>query len=127
MFFDTPEKVETFHKQFTEVNGQYYYTLTDVDWLLPISEEKFSKQTEIFGVLTDVIMLLTWASSLACLAYILYNNVDLTLAWIFIPVFVLQFIANFASYILPNLGLSRRLMLLAKQDNDVKEKFLVMK
>jgi hypothetical protein len=127
MFFDTPRRVEIFQKQFTEIDGQYYFQLTDVDWMLPISQDVFFRQTEIFGILTDIVAILTYGVSIACGIYIFYNNLDITLLWIFVPVLILQFLANFASYVLPNIALSRRLITLAKQSSNVREEFLIKK
>lgn len=117
---------QQFRDQFTEIDGQYYFSISDIDWMLPVEEDIPWKKEKLFHRIYGLMRIVIWALAGGMGLYVIFSQKWSSLL-ILIPFFIAGTFAHVMAFALPNLDLSRSLLALSKQPDEVRSRLLVRK
>jgi len=128
VFLQERDQRDAFERRFENIDGQYYFRLDDVDWMLPISEDEYLRAVESFTIRYRLATIAGWVVSFAIIAFILYkigsDQFDWQMAAAFAAVFVVNGFAALWAQTSPAKQFWLRLRALNKLDDAEKAKLL---
>ncbi|UNU42008.1 hypothetical protein EAO27_04235 [Sphingopyxis sp. YF1] len=117
---------QQFRDQFVCIDGQYYFSVPNIDWMLPVDENIPWKKENLFGTIYGFMRAIVWALTIGMAIYIFLHQ-----SWssflILIPFFIVGTSVHVLALVLPNLDLWRRLRAFNAQPDEIRSQLLVRK
>lgn len=118
--------IQQFRDQFVYIDGQYYFTVSDIEWMLPVHEDIPWKKENLFQTIYGTMRAAIFALSIGMAFYLI-----LLQKWsyflILVPFFIAGTFIHVMAFALPNLDLWNRLRALSAQPDEIRSQFLVRK
>jgi hypothetical protein len=128
VFLQERDQVDAFERKFANIDGQYYFTLGDLDWMLPISEQDYVNAVESFVIRYRLATVVGWLVSFAIIGFIFYkighDQFDGQMLAAFVAVFAVNGFAALWAQTSPAKRFWLQLRALNKLDDDEKAKLL---
>lgn len=118
--------IQNFRKQFIDIDGQYYFVVRDLQWMLPVDEDTPWKKEKIFLSIYGALTVVTWVIIVGIGFYLILLK-EIKYFLIFIPFIFFGTLAQVIAFTLPNMDLWNRLRSLNAQPDEIKSNFLVRK
>ena len=94
MFLQERDQLDAFERKFVNIDGQYYFRLGDVDWMLPISEDEYVHAVESFTIRYRLATVVGWIVSFAIIGFIFYKIGKVQFDWQMAAAFGAIFVVN---------------------------------
>ena len=118
--------LENFRKQFVHMDGQDYFTLRNIPWMLPVDEDVPWKKESLFLTIYGIVRAMEF-SVLMGLGFYLILLQQWRYFLVLIPIILIGIAVHVMTLALPNLDLWNRLRTLDAQPEEIKRQFLTRK